>query len=330
MGVPRRHASAANRAGEWIGSMVRRYYNLPSLTALAVFEASARHMNFNQAGMELNVTRGAVSRQIKALEDELGVALFDREAKGVHLTAEGEALYAVLARGFSEASETVHAIKTGHRRSAVTLACTNAFATLWLMPHMSSFWHRHPDINVHHLMSDRAQDLRRAEIDLRVRYGSGAWPDEEVELLFTERIFPVCGPGFAAEHEDVADETFDTLSLLHVEGVDPEWTNWDEFLRRAGIRHGPLTGRQFNNFSVLLQAAQDNQGVALGWERLIRPLMSEGKLVKFGALEIEAPGAYYLTWNARRTLSDSALVLKDWLLETARSDEAEVDNPDGR
>jgi len=298
--------------------MVRRYYNLPSLTALAVFEACARHMNFNQAGMELNVTRGAVSRQIKALEEELGVALFDREAKGVHLTAEGEVLYAVLARGFSEASETVQAIRTGSRRSAVTLACTTAFATLWLMPHMGSFWRRHPDINVHHLISDRAQDFRRAEIDLRVRYGFGAWPDEEVELLFTEKIFPVCGPGFAEEHEHIADNDIETLPLLHVEGVDPEWTNWDEFLRRAAIPHGPLHGRHFNNFSVLLQATQDDQGVALGWERLIRPLLAQGKLVKFGTLEIDAPGSYYLTWNARRTLSDSALILRDWLLKTAR------------
>ena len=170
-------------------------------------------------------------------------------------------------------------------------------------------------------MSDRAQDFRRSEIDLRVRYGLGAWQDEEVELLFTERILPVCGPGFAERHEQVAGEDIEALPLLHVEGVDPDWTNWDEFLRRAGIRHGPLRGRQFNNFSVLLQAAQDDQGVALGWERLIRPLLSQGRLVRFGTAEIAAPGGYYLTWNARRALSDSALVLKDWLLETARSND---------
>ena len=300
--------------------MVRRYYNLPSLTALAVFEASARHMNFNQAGMELNVTRSAVSRQIKALEAELGVSLFDREAKGVQLTAEGERLYAVLAQGFSEAAEVVHALRSGQRQTVVTLACTNAFATLWLMPHMGAFWRRHPEIEVHHLMSDRAQDLRRAEIDLRVRYGAGAWPDEEVALLFDERIFPVCGPGFAGQHGGVGDGELESLPLLHVEGVDPDWTNWDEFLRRAGVRHGPLGGRQFNNFSVLLQATQEDQGIALGWERLIRPLLDQGKLVRFGGLEIAAPGGYYLTWNARRALSETAEILKAWLLETAQSE----------
>ena len=147
--------------------MVRRYYNLPSLTALAVFEASARHMNFVQAGNELNVTRGAVSRQIKALEEELGVALFERDAKGVSLTTEGETLYAVLARGFSEAAATVAALRSGQGDSAVTLACTNAFATFWLMPQLGAFWRSHPDIELHHLISDRPQDFRRAEIDLR-------------------------------------------------------------------------------------------------------------------------------------------------------------------
>lgn len=297
--------------------MVRRFYNLPSLTALAVFEASARHRNFNRAGQELNVTRGAVSRQIKSLEDELGVTLFERMADGVLLTAEGETLYTVLARTFSEMSESVQAVRAGQRDSAVTLACTNAFASLWLMPRMRGFWQEHPEINVHQFISDRTRDFRRAEIDLRIRYGFGDWPDEQAALLFKERIFPVCGPGYAKAQQGVADRDIGTLQLLHVEGVDPDWTNWEEFLRRTGVRHDPLQGRQFNNFSVLLQAAQDNQGLALGWEGLILPLLSEGKLVRFGELVIDAPGAYYLTWNARRTLSPAALALKDWLLAAA-------------
>ena len=277
-------------------------------------------MNFNRAGMELNVTRGAVSRQIKALEEELGVALFDRKTTGVRLTSDGETLYASLAKAFSEASETVRAIKAGRRSSAVTLACTTAFASLWLMPRMGAFWRAQPEIDVHHLMSDRAEDFRQAGIDLRVRYGAGDWPDETVTRLFSERIYPVCGPEFAEQHADASDAAIEQLPLLHVEGADPDWTTWDEFLRRAGVSHGPLGGRHFNNFSVLLQATQDDQGLSLGWERLIRPLLDTGKLVRFGSLQIDAPGAYYLTWNARHRLSDAAMILKDWLVETARQE----------
>lgn len=301
--------------------MVRRYYNLPSLTALAAFEASARHMSLKAAAAELNVTPGAVSRQIKALEEEIGVPVFEREHSGVRLTGEGEALYGVLARGFSEASETFHRIRTGNRQTSVTVACTNAFASMWLMRHIGVFWRRHPEIAVNHLISDDAARYRGADIDLRVRYGSGAWPDETAELLFEERIFPVAGPGYAREHGAVPAEEIAGLQLLHVEGADPEWTNWEEFLRRAGVRHGPLLGRRFNNFTVLLQAIQDDQGVALGWERLIGPLLADGKLVRLTDLEIRAPGGYYLTRNENRSLSPAAESLRTWLLETAHGEQ---------
>ena len=302
--------------------MVRRYYNLPSLTALAAFEASARHMSFKAAAGELNVTPGAVSRQIKALESELGTPVFERGGKGIVLTAEGEELYAVLARGFSQASEAFHRIKTGNRQTSVTLACTNAFGSMWLMQHMGAFWRRFPGIIVNHLISDNAAHYRRADIDLRIRYGTGAWPDETAELMFKERIFPVSGPGYAQDHADTTNEDIASLQLLHVEGADPSWTGWEEFLRRAGVKHGPLLGRRFNSFTVLLQATQDDQGVALGWHRLIEPLLQGGKLVPFSTLSIDAPGAYYLTWNENRTLSPAAESLRAWLLETAHGDRA--------
>ena len=300
--------------------MVRRYYNLPSLTALAAFEASARHMSFKAAASELNVTPGAVSRQIKALEEEVGTPVFARGSNGIALTAEGEELYAVLARGFSEASETLHRIKTGNRQSNVTLACSNAFASMWLMRHMGAFWRLHPDVVVNHLISDNAAHYRRADVDLRIRYGSGAWSDESAELLFKERIFPICGPGYAEEHAEVSADEIAALQLLHVDGADPEWTDWEEFLRRAGVKHGPLLGRRFNNFTVLLQATQDDQGLALGWERLIGPLLAAGKLARFSELAIDAPGSYYLTWNENRALSPAAESLRSWLLETAQQE----------
>ena len=222
--------------------MVRRYYQLPSLTSLAVFESSARHLNFSRAASELNVTRGAVSRQIKTLEDEVGVPLFNRDGEGILLTPEGEDLYGVLARGFSEASEALHRIRAGQRQEQVTLACSNAFASLWLMPRIGAFWRSHPKIVVDHLISDDPRQLRQAAVNLRIRYGAGDWPDENAQLLFAERIFLVCGPGYAEGRE--TDRNIETLDLLHVDDVDPEWTGWDEFLRRAGVSHGPLLGRR--------------------------------------------------------------------------------------
>ncbi len=299
--------------------MVRRYYNLPSLTQLAVFEAAARHMSFKLAAAELNVTPSAVSRQIKALEEEAGCPLFLREMNAVQLTAEGSELYTVLARGFGQASETFERIRNGVSQNAVTLACTGAMASQWLMRQMGAFWRAHPEIEVNHLISDNARDYRRAEVDLRIRYGYGVWPDETAHLLFGEMIYPVCGAGFHAAHRDAAPADLPNLPLLHVEGVDPIWTNWEEFLRRADIPHGPVLGRRFNSFTVLLQAAQDDQGVALGWHRLVEPLESAGTLRRLTDLALPAPGAYYLTWNDNRDLSPAAKTLKAWLMEiTAR------------
>lgn len=191
---------------------MRRYYDLPSLTALAVFEASARHLSFKLAASELNVTTGAVSRQIKAIEEEIGVPLFVRFGSGVMLTSAGEDVYAVLASGFSKASEVVRTVKRGDRTKNVTVACSDAFASMWLIPRMPGFWTRYPDIAVDHLISGNSRDCRRAEVELRIRYGSGFWPDESTELLFNDLIYPVCGPEFAQVHRDATAESLSELN----------------------------------------------------------------------------------------------------------------------
>ncbi|MET2832457.1 LysR substrate-binding domain-containing protein [Mesorhizobium shangrilense] len=294
--------------------MVHRHYDLPSLTALAVFEASARHLSFNLAASELNVTPSAVSRQIKAIEDELGVPLFVRLGS-VMLTSAGEDLYAVLASSLSEASHVTRALKRGDRSKNVSIACTYSFASMWLIPRMSRFWTKYGDVTVDHLISDNSRDFRRAEVDLRIRYGFGSWPDETAEFLFDELIYPVCGPGFARKHRNATAESLPELPLLHGEWVNTEWTGWDELFRRAGIPHGPLRGRRFSKFFVTLQAAQADQGVAVGWHRLVRPLLEEVKLVKITDLELPAPGGWYVTWNYNRTLSPAAELLRGWLRE---------------
>ena len=300
--------------------MVYRYYRLPSLTALAAFEASARHRSMQRAADELNVTPGAVSRQVKALEEELGVPLFVRTPRGLSLTADADSLYSVLAQSFSRTAETVQLIRTGNRTKRVTLACTNAFATQWLMPRMGDFWRRFPDIIVDHLISDDARDFRRAEVDLRIRYGLGAWPDEGSTLLMTETIYPVCGPEFARRHAACTAADIPNLPLLHMDWTDADWTGWDELLRRAGIPHGSLPGRRFGTLGVLWQACQDEQGVAIGWHRLVRPLVEAGKLVRLTELRIPSPGSYHLSWNANHQVSDAVATLREWLLAASRDE----------
>lgn len=294
--------------------MVRRSYDLPSLTALAAFEAAARHLSLKRAAEELNVTPGAVSRQVKALEGAIGCALFLRRPRGVELTGEGEALYATLSRSFSQISETFHRLQSAARTLSVTIGATTAFASLWLMPRLGAFWRAHQEITINHAISDDPRELRTASVDLRIRYGGGVWPDETSLLLFGDRIYPICGPGFAASHRVRKPEALLELPLLQLSGVDPSWTDWEAWLRSAGVAGRPRAHRSFNDYVIALQAAQDDQGVALGWHSLVAPLVAEQKLVRLGRFEIEAPGAFYVTWNASRDLTPEAEALRDWLL----------------
>ena len=297
--------------------MVSRYYNLPSLTALAVFEASARHLSFKDAARELNVTPGAVSRQIRILEDEAGTLLFKRVHRGVVLTSSGEDLFAVLSHSFSQSADVFEAIRTQNRTPAVTVGATTAFASLWLMPRLGSFWRSYENITINHQISDNADDLSHPNIDLRIRYGSGRWPGEDVERLFGDTIFPVCGPELARKHADEGADALKTLPLLRLHGVDAEWPDWDEWLNWAGLPAAGSKSHKFNNYIIALQAARDNQGVALGWLSQVKPLLDAGKLIRLTDVEVDAPGAFYVTWDAKRPLSAPSQTFRDWLAAQA-------------
>lgn len=295
--------------------MARRFYDLPTLTSLAAFEAAARHQNFNLASAELNVTPGALSRQIKSLEQELDAVLFNRSASGVLLTADGLELYGALSFSFNRVAQTVQGIRSGDPGKRVTLACSQAMASMWLIPRMGDFWLKYPEIQVDHLISDDARQYRRAEVDLRIRYGFGAWPDEAAAHFSDDEIYPVCGPKFAQVHGPGDAKDLPYKPLIHVDWVDPVWTDWSEFLLRADVPHGPLSGRRYSTFDMTMQAVQENQGVAIGWHHLVEPLIAEGKIERFTDVVLPAPGSYYLTWNVNRDLSPAAQTLKSWLLD---------------
>lgn len=168
--------------------MVRRSYGLPSLSALTAFEAAARHLSITKAAEELNVTPGAISKQVRMLEDELGNPLFLRRHRALELTREGETMAAALREGFERISSTYHQVRTAGGQSSVMIGSTMAMAHLWLMPRMAAFWGRHHDIVVDHVISDHPRGLDRPDIDLRLRYGNGEWPDERSAKLYDDRI----------------------------------------------------------------------------------------------------------------------------------------------
>jgi DNA-binding transcriptional LysR family regulator len=294
--------------------MIRRHYSLPSLNALAAFEAAARHLSLTRAAQELNVTPGAVSKQVKVLEDEIGHPLFLRLHRALALTPEGEAVSRSLGEAFERVANTLReAGQMGSLRS-VAIGTTMAVAHLWLMPRLGQFWTAHQDIVVDHIISERSQDLYRSNVDLRVRYGNANWPDEEAVLLFADRIAPVASPAFIASHKIATPKDFANCPLLSVEGVDWTWTTWADFMRACGAPQRKLHIRRFNSYVIAVQAAQAGQGVALGWLGLLKPLIASKALATVTDAEIEAPQSFYLTWSSKRPLKREAAVLRDWLL----------------
>lgn len=294
--------------------MIRRHYSLPSLNALAAFEAAARHLSLTRAAQELNVTPGAVSKQVKLLEAEIGRPLFVRLHRALGLTPAGETVYHALREAFERVSATLRQAGATAEVRSVSIGTTMAFAQLWLMPRLGGFWSAHQDIVIDHIISDRTQELQRQDVELRVRYGDGVWTDEESALLFGDRIVAVASPGFLKANRVKTVKDLAALPLLSVEGVDWTWTTWADFLRETGAPHRRLNVRRFNSYVISLQAAEAGQGVALGWVSLVKPLIASGALVQVTPAEIAAPQSFYLAWNARKPLSREAEILRDWML----------------
>lgn len=300
--------------------MARRCYDLPSLTSLAAFEAAARHSSFTLAAEELNVTPGAVSRQVKALEEEIGQSLFERKPRGLGLTDAGNELAAVLSRSFQEMARTLTGLRQSGKPESVTVATTTAFAALWLMPRLGAFWREHQAITINHLISDDPHDPRLGRADLRLGYGFGPQPDEVGIRLFSDRLYPVAGPRFAAALGKVGLDVLAGLPLIANDSGNRDWIDWGEWLDLAGYMPRKLNLRRFNNYIIALQAAEDDQGVVLGWHRLVAPLIEAGRLVRMTTTELASPLAYHASWSADRPLGAAAEALKAWLVGLAQEE----------
>lgn len=299
--------------------MARRHYNLPPLTALAAFEVAARRGSFKEAASELNVTPGAVSHQIKALEQELGCVLFQRTAKGTLLTAEGRDLEQVLARSFRQTAAVVGRLRLRGQASSVTVGATTAVAALWLMPRITRFWRSYPELRVDQHASDLEQGQSQPHLDLRIRYGKGSWPKEAAALLFDDEIRPLCSAEFAKNNPVSALHELAQLPLIHLNSDVVDWTTWPTWFQALGYAGAIGRGLVVNNYMIALQAAQDGNGVCLGWDRLTGPLLDEGRLVPLCALRLPAPGSFYLTWPKDLEISSEAGTLRDWLVAEGRS-----------
>ncbi len=295
-------------------------FKLPPPNSLVVFEAAARHLNFTRAARELRVTQAAVSRQIQGLEDHLGVALFRRQPRSLQLTPAGQRLQAAVTMGLEHIANTAADLKRARSDGDVTVATSVTFASYWLMSRLAKFRGAHPDIELRVVASAPVSDLANAGIDLAVRYGRGNWADVEAIHLLDNEVFPICAPSYLqgrptlAHPRDLLNET-----LLHLIEHDRNWVTWQVWLDAVGAGgEAQKRGLRFDNYLVLIQAALDGQGIALGGGRLADDLLARGSLVRPIDATLKSEQAFYLLIPNEVPLSESATLFKEWILAEAK------------
>ena len=299
--------------------MSRRHYDLPPLTTLSAFETAARHLSFKNAAQELSVTPGAVSHQIKALEGELGVALFQRMHRGVELTRDGQDLYETLATSFHQISRKLSKIKQREALDTVVVGSTTAVAALWLSPAIIRFWQDHPDINVNHITQDRPFSHPN-ELDFIIRYGRVNDSRLECTPIFRDRLVPVATPEIAEQLADCTLEDLARKRLIHSDNTSQSWTTWSDWFQQLGYSGDINVGSRVTNYSIALQIARKGAGLALGWRRLIWPMLAANELAIVGRHAIPAPQEFHLVGAPADELPVNARKLREWILDEVRAE----------
>lgn len=282
---------------------------LPSLRSLRAFEAAARQESFTQAAAELFVTHAAVSRQIRDLEEWLGVKLFRRTGRGVRLTAEGERLGQRLTPVFDEMAEAVSeamAEAAGPRELSVTVH--TAFAARWLVPRLGRFVTEHPGIDINLDPNDAYANFRSDPAEIGIRIGDGNWEDVDAELLVRLVVFPVCSPDLLKRGRLENPRDLKHFTLLHEESR--EW--WEEWLEVAGA--GEVDGRRGPMFQghLAIEAAEGGQGLALADNVLAIDSLMEGWLVRPFSIDLPQD-AYYLVKPPGLRESPAAAAFREWV-----------------
>ncbi|MFO1173753.1 MAG: LysR substrate-binding domain-containing protein [Paracoccaceae bacterium] len=296
--------------------------SLASLSALATFEAAARHGSFTLAAVELGVSQAAVSRQVKALEDDLGAALFLRRHRQVELTHAGRLLSASVTTGFDRIAETIASLRQSHGTSSVTIGATLAMSHFWLLPRLTSFRSAHPGVQMRVISQDAGFDLRRGDAQIVIRYGRPPFPGARVIASLADDICPVCSPAFRDGLGGIdPDAALFGLPLIATDWPDPGWETWGIWAERAGLGRPDLhIGLRFSHYADTIQAVMNGEGVALGWVRLVSGLLEEGRLVRLGSRSVPAGAGYHVVVADDYQPSPAAALALDWMAaEIARA-----------
>ncbi|MDQ0473784.1 LysR family transcriptional regulator [Labrys wisconsinensis] len=282
------------------------------LNALRAFEASARHLSFTRAAIELCVTQAAVSHQVKSLEQHLNVTLFERLPRGLMLTQEGEVLLPALRDSFDRIAGTLERFEGGRYREVLRVGAVGTFAVGWLLPRLGDFQARHPFIDLRLSTNNNRVDIAAEGLDYAVRFGTGAWHGVEAVRLLDAPLSPLCLPDIAARLAAPADLLGHTL--LRSYRAD-EWPRW---FAAAGVPSGvsPPKSIVFDSSLAMMEAALQGAGIALAPPSMFaRHLQAEAIRQPFDM--VVTLGSYWLTRLQSRPVTPAMAAFRDWQVAAA-------------
>jgi LysR family transcriptional regulator, glycine cleavage system transcriptional activator len=287
---------------------------LPPLNALRAFDAAARMGGIKAAAQELSVTPAAVSQQVRALEDYLGCALFDRLPRELRLTSNGYAYHQTIGRhlrGISEATERLRP-----KRQSVSISVVPSFATLWLSPRLPRFIEQHPLIEIRIEAESELIDFRTSGFDIAIREMPGTYRDTEAAMLFGLDLLPVASPAYVKSLTQRGQFDWSRARLLH-EGSNEYWDTW---LDTRGLRADTAKGFYFSHGMMALAAAAEGEGIALTAYCLVERSIKDRRLVMVDTTAVATGRGYWLAWPRASvgTLSESAQLFRDWVLAQAK------------
>lgn len=293
---------------------------LPPLDLLVTFEAAARQLSFTRAADERFLTQSAVSRQVRALEEDLGVALFRRGHRRIELTEPGRRLHAACSELIGALRRTVASIRAPARRETLALTTTPGFASLWLIPRLADFTREHPGVDVRLDASFETRGLRAEGFDLAIRYGRPG--HVEGRQVFAESILPVCSPKLLRQAPLVRPADLRQHVLLQVvgqggAGMPVEWGPW---LQAAGLPDlQPRATLSFSGYGEAIAAALAGQGVALGRRPLVDTLLKRRQLVTPFEGSTASSRAYFLLVEPAARERPAVRAFEAWLLKQAQA-----------
>jgi len=290
---------------------------LPSFRGLIAFEAAGRLGSFTRAGEELGMTQSAVSYSIKALEEDIGQALFQRGHREVRLTVAGNRLHADVSRGLFQLADGVNTVRTRPADDVVTVSVSTAFATLWIAPRLQSMRTDLADIELRLHTADRDLDIVAEDIPLGIRGGRPEnWPGYACDRFEVEEIIAVASPAYLKKN-GTPDQPRDLIDhhLAHLDEPYRYAATWKDWLRSAGVSGAnKVRGSRANEYVAVVQMALDGDAVALGWRHLVQGFIDSGRLKKVTDHTFRTGNGYYVVWPKNMELDGNAQQVRDWIL----------------